>query len=163
MLFCDRRTLLEAGAILILGLALGLFCNHRVVLSALTPQGTAAAAPAVASGGAAYPVPVELAEVQQLLASGALAVDARAAEVYALGHLPGAVSLPLGESTDRTALADRLPRNLPLITYCSGYGCSDSFDLALALLAAGYPDVRVFEGGWPAWQDAGLAIATGGP
>ena len=48
-----------------------------------------------------------------------------------------------------------------LVVYCSGYGCPDSFDLAMRLLAAGYRDVLVFEGGFPAWQDAGLPVMTG--
>jgi 3-mercaptopyruvate sulfurtransferase SseA len=48
-----------------------------------------------------------------------------------------------------------------LVLYCSGYGCPDSFDLGIILLAEGYRDVRVFEGGFPEWADAGLPVERG--
>jgi rhodanese-related sulfurtransferase len=46
-----------------------------------------------------------------------------------------------------------------IITYCSGFGCPDSFDLGMTLIDVGYLDVLVFEGGFPEWRDAGLPIA----
>jgi rhodanese-related sulfurtransferase len=48
------------------------------------------------------------------------------------------------------------------VTYCSGFGCPDSFDLGMRLIETGYRDVRVFEGGYPEWRDAGLAVAGEG-
>jgi len=47
---------------------------------------------------------------------------------------------------------------LTLMLYCSGFGCPDSFDLGERLLAEGYLDVRVYEGGFPEWRDAGLPV-----
>jgi rhodanese-related sulfurtransferase len=55
-----------------------------------------------------------------------------------------------------------VPEDRPLITYCNGYGCPDSYDLAVLLLEAGYRRVWVFEGGFPAWRDAGLPAKRGG-
>lgn len=153
----QRRNVLEAAALLALGLALGLTFNARLLLTAwTTPPAPPPAAPAVSP---AYPVPVLLADVQALLARGAVAVDARSAEHYAAGHLPGALSLPLEQAADPAKLS-HLPTGTTLVVYCSGYGCSDSFDLAVALLAAGYTDVRVFEGGYPEWHDAGLPVES---
>ncbi len=54
-----------------------------------------------------------------------------------------------------------IPAGRTLITFCSGYGCPDSFDLAVLLQQAGYRDVRVFEGGFPQWRDAGLPVEAG--
>lgn len=160
-----RHHLLEALVILLLGATCGLAVNHRLVIAAfagrLTPPVAAALTPLAA---APVPVPVALAELQQLLAQGALALDARPHELYLQGHLPGALSLPLEELPDGTTLpAGRLPQGTTLITYCSGYGCADSYDLAGWLLQAGYGDVRVFEGGFPAWSDAGLPVVVGQP
>lgn len=162
MLRCNRRTVVEALAIVVLALALGLGVNYRLVLDALTVGAPPAAPPPTTATTSAYPIPVRLAEVKTLLAAGALAIDARNSELYAGGHLPGARSLPLAAADAALAAGGLFPPRTTLIVYCSGYGCTDSFDLALKLIAAGYGDVRVFEGGWPEWQEAGLPVAGGG-
>lgn len=155
------RTFFEALLLLLFGLLLGFLVNHRLVLAAsagrLTPVVKAAE-----SLQARLPQPVLLAEMRELVGSGALLIDARDATLYAEGHLPGALSLPLGEVEaqllqfrQRTAVASTL------VVYCNGYGCPDSFDLGVRLLNEGFADVRVFEGGFPEWRDAGLPIATG--
>ncbi|NIQ96508.1 MAG: rhodanese-like domain-containing protein, partial [Desulfuromonadales bacterium] len=91
----------------------------------------------------------------------AILVDARLPEFYAEGHLPGAVSLPFAEAESRLAAFREQYPGQSLIVYCSGYGCSDSFDLAVLLLANGYHDVMVYEGGYPEWRDAGLEVEKG--
>ena len=53
----------------------------------------------------------------------------------------------------------RVAKDQTVIAYCSGFGCPDSFDLGVLLIESGYQDVRVFEGGYPEWRDAGLAVA----
>jgi len=50
-------------------------------------------------------------------------------------------------------------RSRPLLLYCSGFGCTDSFDLGQRLMAEGYQTVYVFEDGFPAWEAAGLPIS----
>ena len=100
-----------------------------------------------------------ISDVQQALAFDALIVDARSPELFALSHIEGAVSLPMVEiESELPGFIERIARDRPVITYCSGFGCPDSFDLAVRLLAEGYLDVRVFEGGYPEWRDAGLPI-----
>lgn len=159
-----RKLLLEAFVILLLGMLVGLSLNYRRLLAILEGAPPPSARPAVASTTTTLlPEPVGRAELRELLAAGALPVDARAPELYAEGHLPGAFSLPLAEAQQgAAALAGRLPSGRVLVTYCSGYACSDSFDLALLLLQAGYREVRVYEGGFPEWRDAGLPLARGG-
>jgi rhodanese-related sulfurtransferase len=158
-----RRILLEAVVIFVLGVVLGLSFNYRVVMNAFSGK---LAAPVATKSPEVdrFPQPVELEEVRRLIDEGATVVDARARELYREGHLPSALSLPLGE-------ADPLPESFreavsadsPVVLYCSGYGCPDSFDLGMILLAEGYRDVRVFEGGFPEWADAGLPVERGEP
>ena len=91
-------------------------------------------------------------------------IDARADEIYAEGHLPKAISLPLGEVDDLLkAFKRNVAREATLIIYCSGFGCPDSFDLGMRLIEEGYEDVRVYEGGFPEWRDAGLPVEKGAP
>ena len=157
-----RRILLEAAVIVLLGVVLGLSFNGRLLLNVFSgrlPQLQEEAEPR-----ALYPVPVDLAGVRELTAAGAVLVDARAAELYADGHLPGARSLPMGEMDEQLeAFRQTVPTDAVIITYCNGYGCPDSFDQGVRLLEAGWRDVRVFEGGYPEWRDAGLPVEQGAP
>lgn len=158
-----QRILLEAVLIAVLGAAVGLAVNHRLVSDAFAGRLTSST-PVVEQANPRLPQPVLLAEVRELIAAGALLVDARDGALYADGHLPGAILLPLGEV--ETLLEDFRRKADPartLILYCSGYGCPDSFDLGLRLIADGYRDVRVFEGGYPEWRDAGLPVDKGAP
>jgi rhodanese-related sulfurtransferase len=164
-----RRIWIEAGIIFSLGVVLGLSFNTELVMDAFSGRLTSAvriATPVARPNGPvtlmAFPIPVILGEVRELLRSGAVAVDARAVELYADGHIAAAVSLPLGELD--VLLEDfkrRVPLKTTLVTYCSGFGCPDSFDLGLRLIEEGYVDVRVYEGGLPEWRDAGLPIEKG--
>ncbi len=152
----------DAILIALVGLLAGLAVNQRLVREAFT--GKLAVTPATErAADPARPQPVLLAEVRELLAGGALAVDAREEGLYGDGHLPGARLLPLGALDERLEVfRQAVPAERTLVIYCNGYGCPDSFDLALRLAAAGYRDLRVFEGGFPEWRDAGLPVEKGG-
>lgn len=154
-----RRILLEAAVIVLLGVVLGLSFNGRLLMTVFS--GRLAQAPVEDAARTLYPLPVDLAEVRELLAAGAALVDARAVELYADGHLPGALSLPPGAQLETFRRA--VPLDRVIITYCSGYGCPDSFDQGVRLLEAGWQDVRVYEGGYPEWRDAGLPVERGEP
>jgi rhodanese-related sulfurtransferase len=157
-----QQVLFEALLIAALGLLAGLAINHRLLLDAFSGRLVAPVA-AVAPAEAGLPQPVLLAEVRELLAAGALPVDAREVALFADGHLPGAVSLPLAEVDLRLDdFVRQTAAGRTLVLYCNGYGCPDSFDLGMQLIAAGYRDVRVFEGGLPEWRDAGLPVVKEG-
>ena len=157
-----RRILLEAAVIVLLGVVLGLSFNGRLLLTVFS--GAPPQRSAEVRQQAHYPVPVSLEEVRELAAAGGVLVDARAAELYAEGHLPGARSLPLGEVEEHLdAFREAASADTAVVTYCNGYDCPDSFDLGVELLRAGWRDVRVFEGGYPEWRDAGLPVERGAP
>lgn len=158
-----RRILLEAVVISVLGVVLGLSFNYRLVMNAFSGR---QAAPVATESPVAdrFPHPVELEEVRRLIGEGATVVDARARELYLEGRLPSALSLPLEEAEPLPgSFREAVSTNSVVIVYCSGYGCPDSFDLGVLLLAEGYRDVRVFEGGFPEWHDAGLPVERGEP
>jgi len=62
------------------------------------------------------PSPIDLPELDGLLARGAQLVEALPEEEYEEGHLPGAVSLPLKHLTRERASA--LDRQRPVVVYC---------------------------------------------
>ncbi len=154
------RLVRNAALIALLAAAVGAAVNGRLVWKALTGRSlTATPASTGTDPRTMLPLPVDLEEVRQRLHGDTLLVDAREGDLYADSHLPGARSLPRGASAEQQAAFFReVPFDRPLIVYCSGYGCEDSFILAERLLAEGYRDVRVFEGGLPEWLDAGLPV-----
>ncbi len=157
-----KRIVIEAILLVCFGISVGLMFNYELVKNAF--EGQVVATPSVESGSQVeqFPVPVALSDVEEMLAR-AVIVDARIPELYAEGHLPGAVSLPFAEAETRLEPFRASYQEKSLIIYCSGYGCSDSFDLAVLLLDNGFHDVMVYEGGFPEWRDAGLEIEEGAP
>lgn len=84
-------------------------------------------------------------------------LDVRPEAEYALGHLPGAINVPLSKL--KRHLAD-LPKNREIIAYCRGPYCVMSFEAVAALRAKGYR-IRRLEDGFPEWKAAGLAVEAG--
>lgn len=62
------------------------------------------------------PTPVDLQELEQLLARGAQLVEVLPEAEYNEGHLPGAISLPLKQLTPQRAAA--LNPDQPVVVYC---------------------------------------------
>jgi len=84
-------------------------------------------------------------------------VDVRPPEEYRAGHIPGAISLPLSELTDRL---NDLPRDAEVVAYCRGPYCVLA-PLALEVLRTNGFRARRLEYGFPEWRLAGLPVATG--
>jgi rhodanese-related sulfurtransferase/DNA-binding transcriptional ArsR family regulator len=90
--------------------------------------------------------------------AGAVTVlDVRPADEFALGHLPGAVNIPLRELEARLAELD--PRH-EIVAYCRGPYCVLSYEAVAALRARGFTIHRL-EDGLPEWRAAGLPVVTG--
>lgn len=104
----------------------------------------------------------DAAAAQRLHASGKVVfVDSRSNADYREGHIPGAVSLPVGEFERRIdAFQARYDPGDPLVTYCSGRSCQDSHILAQRLFEAGYENVSVFSDGYPGWTTEGYPIES---
>lgn len=103
------------------------------------------------------PSMIHLPAVKTLYDSGtAVFIDARHAFDYNLGHIRGAVSLPLAEFDQRKSSVDSLPRDRILVTYCDGIDCNSSIELAAKLYEAGFSGVRIFFAGWTEWQNQHL-------
>jgi rhodanese-related sulfurtransferase len=84
-------------------------------------------------------------------------LDVRPEDEYRAGHLPGAVSVPLGELEARLA---ELPTDREVVAYCRGPYCLMSLDAVEILNARGFR-ARRLEDGVLEWRGRGLAVATG--
>jgi rhodanese-related sulfurtransferase/DNA-binding transcriptional ArsR family regulator len=85
-------------------------------------------------------------------------LDVRPPDEFALGHLPGAVNIPLRELEARLA---ELDGGQEIVAYCRGPYCVLSYEAVAALRARGFK-VRRLEDGLPEWRAAGLPVITGG-
>jgi ArsR family transcriptional regulator len=83
-------------------------------------------------------------------------LDVRPEDEFALGHLPGALNIPLAELERRIG---ELPKSQEVIAYCRGPYCVLSFEAVAALRARGYR-VRRLEDGYPEWRAAGLPVES---
>lgn len=79
-------------------------------------------------------------------------VDARHEYDYGLGHIKGAVNLPLKEFETQPNIYAGWPKDKTLIVYCDGAECNSSIELAKKFSVAGFTDVKIFFGGWSEWQ-----------
>lgn len=91
-----------------------------------------------------------------------IVLDARPMADYDAGHLPGSLSLP------QTAMEEHIGSILPLLSaeqpvlvYCSGKECDESFLLAVALRKQGFTNIVLFAGGFTEWRAAGLPFEGG--
>ena len=83
-------------------------------------------------------------------------LDVRPEEEFRLGHLPGAVNIPLGELHERL---EELDPDREVIAYCRGAYCVFSFEAVAALRAQGRA-ARRLEDGYPEWKAAGYEVAA---
>jgi ArsR family transcriptional regulator len=83
-------------------------------------------------------------------------LDVRPEDEFALGHLPGALNIPLAELERRLG---ELSADCEVIAYPRGPYCVLSFEAVAALRARGYR-VRRLEDGYPEWKASGLPVES---
>jgi rhodanese-related sulfurtransferase/DNA-binding transcriptional ArsR family regulator len=102
--------------------------------------------------------PVSRAELFERLRAGlATALDVRPEDEFALGHVPGAINIPLGELERRLA---ELDPDQEIVAYCRGAYCVLSYEAVARLRTRGFK-ARRMEDGLPEWRAAGLPVSSG--
>lgn len=98
---------------------------------------------------------------------GYVIVDARDITSYYKGHIPGACSLYDGEMN---AIAKSLDKGADIIVYGPGQATPSpkmedrlAGDAAMKLASLGFKNVRVLNGGYEAWANAGNRVDTSNP
>lgn len=112
---------------------------------------------------------VDSSEVESLMSKGAKLYDVRKKAEYAEAHIPGAVSLPYKEKSEKSAdfdaSADKFPveelpsdKSIAVIFQCNGSRCWKSYKAAHAAVKAGHKNVNWFRGGIPEWKEKGFPV-----
>jgi rhodanese-related sulfurtransferase len=92
--------------------------------------------------------------VRRLADGDVLVVDARPRAEYQAGHVPGAVSIPPHELTQRLT---ELPAETTVVAYCRGPYCVYADEAVRGLHAAGRDAARLVDG-FPEWARAGYPV-----
>lgn len=89
----------------------------------------------------------------------AFIIDANSADMYADGHVPGAVSFAKNEKN----FAQMLPKDksAPIVAYCGGPLCTAWKDPAKEAKKLGYTNIKHFKGGISGWKKAGEPVEKG--
>jgi len=102
---------------------------------------------------------IHLEEAKVLQESGkAIFIDARGPSEYNDAHIPGAISIPVGDAQNKIQQYKELFKDKVLVPYCHGAGCHLSDKVAYALYDAGYKKVVIYFGGWPEWTQANMPV-----
>jgi len=128
--------------------------------SAVTAIAAASPAEAEAHFAAEFTFEADCWDVHDALRQGEpdfVLLDVRSAELYARGHVPGAIHLPHGKLVE--SKLSQWPMDTLFVTYCAGPHCNGAARGALRLARLGRP-VKIMAGGITGWLDEGFALAT---
>jgi rhodanese-related sulfurtransferase/DNA-binding transcriptional ArsR family regulator len=102
--------------------------------------------------------PVHCADLLDRMRAGEVTVlDVRPPDEYIAGHIPGAISMPVGEIERRMA---ELPPGGEIVAYCRGPYCIYAVQAVESLQKLGF-QARRLEDGVPDWSARGLPVAVG--
>jgi rhodanese-related sulfurtransferase len=82
-----------------------------------------------------------------------LLIDVREQSEYDAGHIPGITLIPIGEIANRLT---EIPKDKTVIVSCQSGGRSKQ--VASFLQEQGYTNIHDLQGGFAAWQRAGLPV-----
>ena len=85
-------------------------------------------------------------------------VDARSPEQYRAGHIPMATNLPITALPDGARLPVALENAKTVVVYGQNPGSGLARGVAKRIYLAGQKGVKLFEGGYDAWSQAGHPI-----
>ena len=100
-------------------------------------------------------------DVHEALAGGEpdfVLLDVRSGDLYARGHVAGAVSLPRRNITAATLA--RFRAGTAFVVYCAGPHCNGAQKAAIELARLGRP-VKLMIGGVTGWLDEGFELQAG--
>jgi rhodanese-related sulfurtransferase len=115
-------------------------------------------AEAVAYFGGLLALETDCWDVQADLSAGQAAfvlLDVRAPDMFAAGHIPGAVNLPHRRIVERNLAS--YPADALFVVYCTGPHCNGADRAALRLARLGRA-VKKMIGGVEGWKDEGFTL-----
>ncbi|MBW2479084.1 MAG: metalloregulator ArsR/SmtB family transcription factor [Deltaproteobacteria bacterium] len=95
--------------------------------------------------------------LRRVIEGGVTVLDVRPVDEYRTGHIPGALSVPLGHLKN---LLSRLPKDQEIVAYCRGPYCVLAIQAVEMLREQGFEAIRL-EDGIQDWRAMGLPVEIG--
>lgn len=95
--------------------------------------------------------------LERMRSDEVIVLDVRPEDEFASGHIPGAISIPVGEIERRLS---ELPSRKEIVAYCRGPYCVLALRAVDILRSRGFRARRLQEG-MPDWRARGLEVAAG--
>jgi rhodanese-related sulfurtransferase len=95
--------------------------------------------------------------LKRVVEGGVTVLDVRPVDEYRTGHIPGALSVPLGRLKE---LLSKLPRDQEIVAYCRGPYCVLAIQAVEMLREQGFEAIRLEEG-IQDWRAMGLPVEIG--
>lgn len=100
-------------------------------------------------------------KAKALYDQNALFFDAREKRHYAKEHIKGAYPVTFDESKAQyVALQLPLDKQQPLVFYCYGESCANSYEAALSVRKLGYKNINWLLNGYAKWKTAGYPVSS---
>jgi rhodanese-related sulfurtransferase len=105
------------------------------------------------------PPMIHISEAESLFNAGdALFIDARHSFDYRMGHIKGAINIPLAEYEQMKDVVNTLQKDKIIVVYCDGAQCNSSIQFAVRLSSDGFTRAKIFFGGWREWEERQLPM-----
>ena len=95
--------------------------------------------------------------LKRVIEGGVTVLDVRPVDEYRTGHIPGALSVPLGHLKE---LLSKLPKNQDIVAYCRGPYCVLAVQAVEMLRKKGFNAIRLEESVQD-WRAMGLPVEIG--
>jgi rhodanese-related sulfurtransferase len=95
--------------------------------------------------------------LKRVVEGGVTVLDVRPVDEYRTGHIPGALSVPLGHLKE---ILSKLPKDQEVVAYCRGPYCVLAVQAVEMLREQGFEAIRLEEG-IQDWRAMGLPVETG--
>jgi len=134
--------------------------NERIMISAVTQTPAAPSQIAIEHFESEFTFETDCWDVNDAMNKGPdfVLLDVRSHDLYAKGHIRGAISMPHGKIVG--SLLSRWSQDTLFVTYCAGPHCNGASKAALRLAKLGRP-VKIMTGGITGWLDEGFVLDIG--
>ena len=102
---------------------------------------------------------IDIKRAKELHNGGVPFIDSRPVQLFKKGTIEGSTNISV---TKFEQSKNVLPKDLtkPVVSFCQGYSCVLSHEMARKLMDLGYQNVLVYAGGYPEWEKAFLSTAS---
>lgn len=101
---------------------------------------------------------IDIKKAKELHTAGVPFYDSRPANLFSKGTIEGATNISVTKFEEKKG---GLPKDLtkPVVSFCQGYSCVLSHEMARKLFDLGYRNVLVYAGGYPEWEKTFAPVA----